>query len=118
MYLKRKFIIQLSVTGLHRRTTGAGGPAGASPGRVRGRPGGPGAVPLGGGERPGHLRLAGVPGCPAEPALPGRRVLETALWVWWSCLSTGQVRQVLIILPALLLNPGLFLQLLRYSARY
>jgi hypothetical protein len=39
MYLKRKFIIQLSVTGLHRRTTGAGGPAGASPGRVRGRTG-------------------------------------------------------------------------------
>ena len=81
MSLKRKFICQLSVTGLHRCETGAGGPAGAPPGRVRGRPGGPGAVPHGGGERPRHLRLAGVPGGPAGSALPGGRVLETPLWV-------------------------------------
>jgi hypothetical protein len=102
MSLKRKLICQLFVTGLHRHAAGPGGQVGAAPARLRRCPGGPGAVPFRGGARPGHLRLAGVPGYPAEPALPGRRVLEKALWVWWPCLSTGQVRSVSIIFTCLL----------------
>ena len=84
MSLKRKLICQLFVTGLHRHAAGPGGQVGAAPARLRGGTGRPGAVPDGGGDRPCHLRLAGIGGRTPGAGLPGRRLLAAPLRTGWS----------------------------------